>query len=111
MESIIKMAILHLSIRSSEPCIFISTIFKNWNLIENYIRINDTFEFFDSLSISSEIELALGSSQIKFFLIIFHHFLRDIKFRVDPMIYFGSLVAKETKWRTKSRWPPSMNFP
>jgi hypothetical protein len=40
------MAILHLSIRSSDPCIFIPTIFKNWNLIENYIRINDTFESF-----------------------------------------------------------------
>jgi hypothetical protein len=62
------MAILHLSIRSSEPCIFIPTIFKYWNHIENYVRINDTFGFFVSFSISSGIELALGSSQIKFFL-------------------------------------------
>jgi hypothetical protein len=38
---IFKMAILRLSIRLSEP-----TIFKFWILIEDYIRINDTSEFF-----------------------------------------------------------------
>jgi hypothetical protein len=73
MESIFKMVILHLCIRPSEPCffaIFKPTIFKFWILIEDYIRINDTFGFSDSFSISSEIELGLGSSQIKFFLFI-----------------------------------------
>jgi hypothetical protein len=37
-----------------------------------------------------------------------------IKFRVEPMIYFGSsnhkLEQKKTKWRTKSKWPLSINF-
>jgi hypothetical protein len=60
MESIFKMVILHLSIKP--------TIFKFWILIENYIRINETFEFFDSLCIRSEIELGLGPSQIIFYL-------------------------------------------
>jgi hypothetical protein len=68
MESIFKMAILHLYIRPSEPCIFVifePAIFKFRNIIEDYIKINDTFGFFDSLSISSEIEFVLGPSQIK----------------------------------------------
>jgi hypothetical protein len=67
MESIFKMAILNLSIRPSELCIF--AIFEPtiWILIEDYIRINDTFGFFDSLSISSEIELGLGPTQIEVF--------------------------------------------
>jgi hypothetical protein len=67
------MAILHLSIRPSEPCIFAiftPTIFKFWILIETYLRINDTFGFYDSLFISSEIELGLGPSLIKIF---FHY--------------------------------------
>jgi hypothetical protein len=54
------MAILKLSIRPSDPFIFVifkPTIFKFWVLIEDYIRINDILGFFDSLSISSEIEL------------------------------------------------------
>jgi hypothetical protein len=70
MESIFKMAILSLSICSSEPCIFAilkPTIFKVWILIEEYIRIKDTFGFFDLFTISSEIELGLGPSQIKIF--------------------------------------------
>jgi hypothetical protein len=58
------MAILRLSIRPSEPSIFEPTIFKFWILIEDYMRINDTFGFFNSFSISSEIELGLGPSQI-----------------------------------------------
>jgi hypothetical protein len=46
--------------------------------------------------ISSEIKLELEPSRINIFLkIIFHHFLSvfpiSLKFRVDPMIYFGSL--------------------
>jgi hypothetical protein len=64
------MAILRLSIRPSGPCIFVicqPTIFKFWILIEHYIRINETFGFFDSLSISSKLELRLGPSQIKMF--------------------------------------------
>jgi hypothetical protein len=87
------MSILHLFIRPSEPCIFAifkPAIFKFWILIEDYIKINEINVFFDSLSISSDIELRLGDSQIK----MFYHFLRifpiTIKFRVDPMIYFGS---------------------
>jgi hypothetical protein len=59
------MAILHLSIRPPDPCVFAMfkpIIFIFWNLIENYTRINDTFGFFDSLSISSEFELELGPS-------------------------------------------------
>jgi hypothetical protein len=87
------MVILHLFIRPPEPCIFAifkPVIFKFWILIEDYIKINEINEFFDSLSISSEIELRLGDSQIN----IFYHFLRifpiAIKFRVDPMINFGS---------------------
>jgi hypothetical protein len=70
MESIFKMAILHLSIRPSESYIFAifkPTIFKFWILLEDYIRINDTFGFFDSSPISSKIELGLGPSQIKIF--------------------------------------------
>jgi hypothetical protein len=53
------MAILHLSIRSirtSEPCIFAifeHIIFKFWILIEGYIKINDTFGFFDSLCLKA----------------------------------------------------------
>jgi hypothetical protein len=68
MYSIFKMAILRLSIRPSEPFIFAifkPTILKFEILIENYMRINDPFGFFDSLSIISEIEPGLGSSQIK----------------------------------------------
>jgi hypothetical protein len=65
------MAILHLSIRPPEPCIFAifkPIILKLWILIEDSIIINDTFGFSDSLSISSEIELELGPYQIKIFL-------------------------------------------
>jgi hypothetical protein len=61
------MAILRLPIRPSEPCIFAifkPKIFKFWILVEDYIKINDTLGFFDSLSISSEIELGLQPSQI-----------------------------------------------
>jgi hypothetical protein len=53
------------------------------------------------LSISSEIELGLGPSQIKFFLIIYHPFLGifpiPLKFRVDPMIHFGNINHKKKK--------------
>jgi hypothetical protein len=59
MESIFKKAILRFPISPSEPCIF--AIFKplnfNWILIENYIKTNDTFGFFDKLSISYGIDL------------------------------------------------------
>jgi hypothetical protein len=57
------MVILHLTIHPCEPGLF--AIFKPtilWYLIEDYIRINNTFGFFDSLSISSEVELGLGLS-------------------------------------------------
>jgi hypothetical protein len=40
MEPIFKMAILHLSIRTFEPCIFAifkPTIFKFWIILEDYI--------------------------------------------------------------------------
>jgi hypothetical protein len=108
MESIFKMALLRLSICPSEPFIFPifkSTIFKFWFLIEDYIKFdNDTFGFFDSLSIISEIELGLRPYQI-IFLIIFHHFLWifpiPLKLRVDPIIYFGSsnhLKKSKTNW-------------
>jgi hypothetical protein len=66
MESILKMAFLRLSIRPSEPYIFAifkPTIFKFRILIENYIRISETFGFFDSSYVSFEIELKLGPSQ------------------------------------------------
>jgi hypothetical protein len=98
MESILKMAILHLSIRQSESCIFAMykpTIFMFLILLEDYVRINDTFGFFDTFSVNSEIELGLGSSQIKN-LLLYHHFLRicpiALKVSVDPMIYFGSSI-------------------
>jgi hypothetical protein len=46
MESLLKMAILRLSIRPlSIFAIFRPTIFKFWTLIENYTRINDTFGY------------------------------------------------------------------
>jgi hypothetical protein len=70
MKSIFKMAILRLSIRPSERFIFAisrHTIFKYQILIEDYTRIHDTFEFFNSMPISSEIELGFGASQIKIF--------------------------------------------
>jgi hypothetical protein len=35
-------------------------IIKYWIHMKDYIRMNDTFGFSDSLSISSEIELGLG---------------------------------------------------
>jgi hypothetical protein len=66
MEATFKMAILHLSLRPSEPCIFAilkPRIFKLDYIEEDYIRINDTFGFFDLSSTSSEFELGLGSSQ------------------------------------------------
>jgi hypothetical protein len=90
------MAILPLFIRPCDPCIFAtfkSTIFKFWILLEYYIKINETFAF-DSLSISSEIELGLGPYEIKIFFIILHHFLRifPISLRV---IYFGSSNHKK----------------
>jgi hypothetical protein len=80
MESIFKMVILYLSMRPSEPSIFAilkPTIFKFWIHSEDYIRINNTFELFDLLSINSDIELALGPSQ-KVFFIIFHHLLNHL---------------------------------
>jgi hypothetical protein len=76
---IFKMAILHLSIRASEPCIFAifkPTIFKFWILIGDYIRINETFGVFLFIFIGSEIELGLRTSQIKIFFMIYPHFLR-----------------------------------
>jgi hypothetical protein len=62
MESIFEMAILCLSIYPSEPCIFTNcrpTFFKFLILIEDYMRINDTFRFFDC----SEIELCMKYPQ------------------------------------------------
>jgi hypothetical protein len=73
-ESTFKMTILHLSIHPSEPYIFAifkPKIFKFWILIEDYMRINETLEFFDLLSLSSVIELGLGPSQINIFFIIY----------------------------------------
>jgi hypothetical protein len=70
MESIFEMAILRLSVHSPEPCTFAilkPKIIKFWTFIEDYIRINDTFGFFDLSSISPEIELGLGPSQIKIY--------------------------------------------
>jgi hypothetical protein len=64
------MTILRLPIRLFAPCIFNifkPTIFRLWILIEDYIKMNETFGFFDLLSISSEIELGLGLWQIKIF--------------------------------------------
>jgi hypothetical protein len=64
------MAILRLSVHSPEPFIFAifkPKIFKFWILMEDFMRINDTFRFFDLSSISPEIELGLGPSQIKIF--------------------------------------------
>jgi hypothetical protein len=65
------MAVLHLSISSSEPCIFAisePTIFKFRILIEDYIRINEKFGCFVLLSISSEIVVGLGPYQIKIYI-------------------------------------------
>jgi hypothetical protein len=70
MEAKFKMAILRLSIRQPEPgifAIFKLAIFKFWILIEDYIRINDTFGFFDLLCMNFEIELGLGPSQFRDF--------------------------------------------
>jgi hypothetical protein len=56
MESIFKMAIFYLSIRPSVACTLHFCHFQIYNLpilnsYENYVRINDTFRFFDSLYI------------------------------------------------------------
>jgi hypothetical protein len=77
MKLIFKMAFSRLFIRLSERYIFAiskPTIFKFQILIEDYIRIHETFGFFNSLPISSEIELGFGASQIKFFLLYFISF-------------------------------------
>jgi hypothetical protein len=102
MESIFKMAVLRFSISPSKPCIFAifeATNLKFWILIENYITTNDTSGFFDQLPIRSGIELKLGPSHIKvFFYYISSHFISshlDIGFRVDLMIYYGSLIYKK----------------
>jgi hypothetical protein len=66
MESIFKMAILCFPVSPSEPCIFVIFKLKNSKfriLIEKYITTNDTFGFFDKLSISSGIVLKLGPSR------------------------------------------------
>jgi hypothetical protein len=71
---------------------------KFWILIENYITANDTSVFFYKLSISSGIELELGTSRIKgFFYYISSHL--EIEFRVNLMIYFGSseIITKNKK--------------
>jgi hypothetical protein len=63
------MTILRLPIRLFAPCIFDifkPTIFRLWILLDVYIKINDTFGFFDLFSKSSEIELGLGLWQITF---------------------------------------------
>jgi hypothetical protein len=63
-----------------EICIFVifkPTIFKFWILIEDYIRINETFGFFDSLPKSSEIGFGLGPSQIMIFLNLISSLLED----------------------------------
>jgi hypothetical protein len=73
MESIFKMAILRFPISPCEPCTFANFKLKNSKfkiLIENYIIPNGTSEFFDKLSISSEIELELGPSLIKCFFFV-----------------------------------------
>jgi hypothetical protein len=70
MESIFKMAILRFPSSPSEHCLFAifkPENFKFWILIENYITTNDTYEFFDKLSISSGIELEIVPSRIKDF--------------------------------------------
>jgi hypothetical protein len=76
MDSIFKMAILRSSIRLS--LVFSPFLdLQSSNLLKDYVRINDTFGFFDLLSMSSETELRLGPPcQIEILLIIFHHFLR-----------------------------------
>jgi hypothetical protein len=89
MESIFKMATFRSPISPSEPCIFAifkPKNFKFWILIENYITTNDTYEFFDKLSISLIINY------------ISSHFLSshlDIEFRVNLMIHFGSKNHKK----------------
>jgi hypothetical protein len=102
MKSKFKMAILHLSIRSSEPCIFAifkPTIFKFWILIKDYMRINDKFGFYETSSISSEIWSRILPN---IFQLIFHHFSRIfpnlLKFRVDPIFWanWGALVLVNT---------------
>jgi hypothetical protein len=71
------------SISASQPCIF--AIFKptNFGFLEDYIRIKDPFGFSASFSMSSEIELGLGLSQINPI---------PLKFRVVPMIYCGKIM-------------------
>jgi hypothetical protein len=63
------MAILRFPISQSIFAIFKPTNFKFWILIENYITTNDTSGFSYKLSISSGMELELGPSRIKFFLV------------------------------------------
>jgi hypothetical protein len=115
MESIFKMATLHLSIRPSESCIFDifkPTIFKFWMHLEVYIRINDTFGFFASFSISSEIE----PFKLRFFYYsssVLRMFPIPLKFRVYSMIYFGSSNHKKKLNGEKKQngRQNKMNFP
>jgi hypothetical protein len=68
-ESIFKMATSQLTIHRLNLVFSPISNLQSSIHIENFMRINDTFWFFDSLSISSEIELGLPS-QIKIFLIV-----------------------------------------
>jgi hypothetical protein len=94
MESIFKMAILRFPI--TEPCIFVifkPINFKFWILMKHYITTNDTFEFFDKLSISYEIELELGPSRIKGFF----NFLRHFVFFGSNFIFFIFFLISTSK--------------
>jgi hypothetical protein len=57
MESIFKMAILHLSTHLFQHCIY--AIFKSTIFKFGYIRINESAQFFDPLSGTPDIELGL----------------------------------------------------
>jgi hypothetical protein len=66
------MAILHLSIRPFEICIFAIfklTVFKFFIIKEDFVRTNDTFGVFNYCLLSSDIELGLGPCRITIFFI------------------------------------------
>jgi hypothetical protein len=94
-------------IRPSEPCIFAffrPTIFKFRILIEDYMRINETFGFFDLLPISSEKKLGLEPSQIKmFFQLYFITLLGFSRSLLSWDIFLEVQIIKKKKLEQKNK--------
>jgi hypothetical protein len=91
MESICKMAILHLSIRPSEPCIH--------------------FRHFQTYNLQIlQIELGLRPSEIKIFFIIVLHFLRIFRSLLSlKLIQWYILVVHIIKKRKIINWSKKKN--